>query len=338
MSEYAELKRRLRSAGVFQRQLRYYGFQAVLSAGLLVLPFGLLLMSPPVGVQIVAAGLLAVAYTRLAFIFHDAGHRQVFGQPWQNDWTMLLMGFLTGSSTSWWLRSHNQHHSNPNDLDLDPTTALPILVFSEEQARKRKGLLKAVVRFQAYYFFPLLFLEALGARLASVLFLINGKSRYPLIEGPGMVAHFAIYGAILFALLPLEEALLFMLVHQFLFGFYMGSVFAPNHKGMLVVNEAMRLDFLNRQVRSSRNIKPNPFGDFWLGGLSYQIEHHLFPNIPRNKLKEAREITRHFCMEHSIPYYETGALRAYAEVLQYFHRVVAPLRARPIREELRQDV
>lgn len=339
MTDYAELKDRLRSGGVFQRQLRYYGLQAVLSTALLVLPFALLLFSPPVWLLLIAAALLAVAFTRLAFIFHDAGHRQIFSHPSQNDRVMLLMGFLTGSSTSWWFRTHNQHHSNPNNLDLDPSTALPILVFSEEQARERRGLLRAVVRFQAYYFLPLLCLEALGARLASVLFLIKEESKHPLIEALSMVAHFVIYGWLLFLLLPVHEALLFMAVHQGLFGFYMGSVFAPNHKGMPTASETTRQDFFNRQLRSSRNITPSPLGDFWLGGLSYQIEHHLFPNIPRNKLKEARSITRHFCAERSIPYYETGAWQAYAEVMRYLHRVVAPLRAtRPVREEVRQNV
>jgi fatty acid desaturase len=191
----------------------------VLSVALLAFPFALLLISPSVWLQLIAAAFLAVAFTRLAFIFHDAGHRQIFGSPRQNDCVMLLMGVLTGSSASWWFKTHNQHHCNPNDLNLDPSTALPILAFSEEQAKERKGLLKSVIRFQAYYFFPFLCLEAMGARLASVLFLINGKSKYPLIEAPGMVAHFVIYGSLLFALLPVEEALLFILVHQCLFGF-----------------------------------------------------------------------------------------------------------------------
>ena len=339
MNEYAELKRRLRNKGVFQQQLGYYGLQAVLSVALLAFPFGLLLISPPVWLQLIAAGFLAVAFTRLAFIFHDAGHRQVFGRPWQNDCIMLLIGILTGSSRSWWFKTHNQHHCNPNDLDLDPSTALPILAFSEEQARERKGLLRSVIRFQAYYFLPLLCLEAMGARLASVVFLINGKAKFPLVEATGMVAHFVLYGSLLFALLPVEEAMLFILVHQCLFGFYMGVVFAPNHKGMPIATETMRLNFFNRQVRSSRNIKPAPLADFWLGGLNYQVEHHLFPSIPRNKLKEARAITRHFCVEYSIPYYETGVWRAYAEVLRFLHRVVAPLRdTRMVREELRQNV
>ncbi|MGE0687491.1 MAG: fatty acid desaturase [Dehalococcoidia bacterium] len=326
MSSYAELKGRLHESGVFRPQLAYYSWQAALSAVLLVLPFALLLLSPPLWVVLLDAGLLAVALTRLAFILHDAGHRQIFARPKHNDAVMLLMGFLTGSSASWWFSSHNDHHNHPNNLDLDPSTMLPILAFSEQQAKARSGVLAFVIRFQAYYFFPLLLLEALGARLASVMFLFAGRARSPRLEALGILAHFVVYGALLFTLLPVGQALLFIAVHQALFGLYMGSVFAPNHKGMLVTSKASRLDFLHRQVLTSRNIKPNPVVDFWLGGLNYQIEHHLFPRIPRNKLREARAIIKDFCIKNSVSYHETSLRQSYAEVLTYLHRVGAPLR------------
>ncbi len=326
MSNYAELKGRLHESGVFQRQPGYYGWQAVLSAALFILPFALLLSSPPMWVVVLAGALLAVAMTRLAFILHDAGHRQIFGRPKQNDAVMLLMGLLTGASASWWFSTHNDHHNNPNNLDLDPSTMLPILAFSRRQASARKGVLGFVIRFQAYYFFPLLLLEALGARLASVMFLMSGRARSPRFEALGMLVHVVAYGALLFTLLPVGQALLFMLVHQTLFGLYMGSVFAPNHKGMLVTHKASRIDFLHRQVLASRNIKPNPLVDFWLGGLNYQIEHHLFPTIPRNKLRESRGIIKDFCVENSITYHETTLWQSYVEVLSYLHRVGSPLR------------
>lgn len=73
-------------------------------------------------------------------------------------------------------------------------------------------------------------------------------------------------------------------------------------------------------------IKAHPFTDFWYGGLNYQIEHHLFPNMPRNKLKEAQPIVRAFCKEHAIAYAETSMLQSYREILRFLHQVSAPLR------------
>ena len=287
--------------------------------------------------RLLDSALLAFAFVQLAYIFHDAGHRQIFGRSRQNDLVMLLVGLLVGSSRSWWYETHNLHHSNPNDLDLDPNTALPILNFSEQQAGNRKGFLSRLTRFQAYYFFPMLALEGVGARVASLQFLVKGNARYRLVESIGMALHLVLYVGLLFAVMPVGQAVLFMLVHQGLAGLYMGSVFAPNHKGMLVPDAASRLDFFHRQVLSSRNIAPNPLVDTWYGGLNYQIEHHLFPTMPRNKLKAARLVVKEYCCERAIPYYETSIWQSYTEIARYLHRAVAPLRAeRPKLAELRE--
>jgi fatty acid desaturase len=103
-------------------------------------------------------------------------------------------------------------------------------------------------------------------------------------------------------------------------------VFAPNHKGMEILDSESRLDFVRRQVLTSRDVTAGPLTDFWYGGLNYQIEHHLFPSMPRNKLKEAQVIVRAFCEERGIPYRETGAMQSNREILQYLHQVSAPLR------------
>jgi fatty acid desaturase len=120
--------------------------------------------------------------------------------------------------------------------------------------------------------------------------------------------------------------LYFVLIHQAVFGLILGSAFAPNHKGMLMVGEDDDMDFLRRQVLTARNVQGHPFTDFWYGGLNYQIEHHLFPNMPRNNLKEAQKIVKAFCEDHSIAYYETNIVQSVKEILQYLHQESAPLR------------
>ena len=82
------------------------------------------------------------------------------------------------------------------------------------------------------------------------------------------------------------------MVQQGLFGLYLGCSFAPNHKGMPTLTEADRLDFLRRQVLTSRNVRGGCLVDFVLGGLNYQIEHHLFPSMPRPNLRHAQPIVR----------------------------------------------
>ena len=127
------------------------------------------------------------------------------------------------------------------------------------------------------------------------------------------------------AALPLWQGALFIAVHQALFGLYMGAVFAPNHKGMPLIANGCTLDPLQRQVLTSRNVRSHPITDFMFGGLNYQIEHHLFPQIPRNRLKDTQRVVRAFCRAHGIPYREVGLLASYRETFCHLSRVSASL-------------
>jgi fatty acid desaturase len=89
-------------------------------------------------------------------------------------------------------------------------------------------------------------------------------------------------------------------------------------------------DFLRRQVLTSRNVRGSRLIDFALGGLNYQIEHHLFPSMPRPNLRHSQAIVREFCHQHGIAYCQTTLLRSYAQTLQHLHQVGGPLRANPI--------
>jgi fatty acid desaturase len=100
----------------------------------------------------------------------------------------------------------------------------------------------------------------------------------------------------------------------------------------------MRIDFLRRQVLMSRNVRGGLWVDFALGGLNYQIEHHLFPSMPRPNLRRAQPLVRAYCAEHGVSYTEVGLLESYRIVVDYLNNV--GLRARgpfecPLAAELR---
>jgi fatty acid desaturase len=105
------------------------------------------------------------------------------------------------------------------------------------------------------------------------------------------------------------------------FGFYMGASFAPNHKGMPIVPATMKLDFLTRQAMMSRNVRGNRVLDIAMGGLNYQIEHHLFPSMPRPHLRRAAPLIAEYCHANQVPYTVTGLFESYAIVLRYINRV-----------------
>jgi fatty acid desaturase len=124
-----------------------------------------------------------------------------------------------------------------------------------------------------------------------------------------------------FLFLPLGMAFAFMGVQLAVFGVYMGAAFAPNHKGMPIIAPGARLDFFSKQVRTSRNVSGGWWATWFMGGLNYQVEHHLFPSMPRKHLSKAREIVRDYCQTLDVPYTETTILKSYAIVIEYLNRV-----------------
>lgn len=95
---------------------------------------------------------------------------------------------------------------------------------------------------------------------------------------------------------------------------------------MPVLSAGHSLDFLRKQVLTSRNIHGGWFVDVLLGGLNYQIEHHLFPSMPRPALRHAQVIVSEFCTQRGISYAQCGLFRSYGYVLEHLHEVAAPLR------------
>ena len=327
-NQYAELKRLIKQNGLLDRQPAYYAGKTVFTLGLLAVSLALLFVLGDTWYQLLNAAYLAFVFVQISLLAHDFGHRQfTFRSPRKNDWLTLVIGnLLLGISRQWWIDKHNEHHGHPNQRDLDPDVDIPLLAFEEEQALEKRGLARFVVKYQAALIFPLSLLQAISMLRSSIEFLAAKKAKSTLVEALTICAHYALYFALLFSVLEPLQALLFIAIHRGLFGTYLVSIFAPNHKAMPLLDRDTEVDFLRRQVLTSRNVVAHPITDFWYGGLNYQIEHHLFPRLPRNKLREAQPIIRGFCQERSIAYHETGVLQSYKEILQHLHAVGAPLR------------
>jgi fatty acid desaturase len=325
---YSELRQIIKEQGLLERQPRRALARLLIIDTLLVVSVALLLAVHLFWFQILNALLLAFVTTQLGFNGHDAGHRQSFGSTRVNDVIGLIHGNLgIGMSFSWWLDKHNRHHSHPNELDTDPDIDIPLLCFTADDAAQRRGALRLIAGYQAWLFIPLLSLVGLDLQRSSIAWLLSGKARHPKTEALLLLGHLVGYLALVFVALPWWQGLIFILIHQLASGLYLGSVFAPNHKGMLITERSERLDFLPRQVLTARNVYGNPIIDMWYGGLNYQIEHHLFPTMPRGHLCAARRIIKAYCEQSALTYHETGMARSYAEILDYLHEVGAPARA-----------
>ena len=321
-SDYSELSRRVKAAGLLRRRPGYYTLKITVTVGLGVAGWVAFVLLGSTWWQLLTAVFLGLVFTQLGFLGHDSGHKQVFRSRRATYAFGLLAGNLgIGLSYGWWLDKHNRHHAHPNDLERDPDVGAGALVFDSRQAIDRDGLAKFLTSKQAYLFFPMLLLEGLHLHLASARALRSGVVRARWTEGSLLLAHAVGFIGVVAWVLPLWQALAFVAVQQCVFGLYMGVSFAPNHKGMPMERPEDHWDYLRRQVITSRNIKGSPVVDFLLGGLNYQIEHHLFPSMPRPSLKRVQPLVRDFCAELGVPYVECSVVGSYGKALGHLHTV-----------------
>lgn len=331
-SEFAALCRQVRDLRLLDRRYGSYLLRIAITFAAFAAAWAAFVWLENSWLQLIVAGVLGVLFTQVAFLGHDGGHHQIWRSRRANELLGVFAGaLLIGLSFGWWIDKHNRHHSHPNHEGSDPDIGEGVLAFTTDQiAERHHGLRRFIGRHQAALFFPLLMLEGLNLHVASVRFLVStppGRARrYRILEFALFSVHGTGYLAALVLVLDPVKALAFFAVHQAVFGLYMGCSFAPNHKGMPSVAPGHKIDFLRRQVLSSRNVRGGWFTDLLLGGLNYQVEHHLFPNMPRDNLRRAQALVHAYCTAHAITYTETTLFGSYAIVLRHLHELGAPLR------------
>jgi fatty acid desaturase len=321
-SDFAQLSMRINAAGLMARRPGYYSAKVTLTVAGYLAAWVVFALVGPSWWQLAVGALLAFATTQLAFLGHDFGHRQIFRTRSPSEVAGLLLGNLgVGMSYGWWITKHTRHHANPNHEEHDPDVGIGALHWTAEQAQSRTGVMRLLARWQGWLFFPMLLLEGLSLHAAGITEIIKTPIRHRRWEAVLITAHIVIYLAVVFWLLPVGMAFAFIAVHQALFGFYMGASFAPNHKGMPIPSDDVEWDFLRKQVLTSRNVDGGPIVDFMLGGLNYQIEHHLFPSMPRANLRKAQPIVRAYCDELGVSYLSSGLVSSYVQAVGYLNEV-----------------
>lgn len=334
-SDFAPLLRMVKEQGLLERRVAWYA--RGITVNLLVVAAivtGMILIGASWWALLLAPA-LALVSARMSFVGHDAGHCQITADRGRGRIVQLLhANLLLGMSQEWWNDKHNRHHANPNHIDKDPDVKADILVFTQEQTAGRSGLRRWLTRHQAWLFFPLTTLEGVALKVYGFqAVLARGEDAMPVRkrvqEGALLLVHVVAYVTLLLTTLSIGQAVVFAVIHQMLLGLHLGMAFAPNHKGMEMPDPETSASWghLRRQVLTSRNIRGGPLTDWFLGGLNYQIEHHLFPSMPRPHLRLAQPLVRAHCASLGVPYTETGLIDSYRQALGHLYEVGEPLRA-----------
>ncbi len=322
--EFHNLSMDLRAAGLFERRLVYYWIKVVLTVGAFVAGWAGFFLLGDSWAALAIAVFLGVVATQLGFLGHDAGHRQIFESRRANRVLGLGIGNgLIGMSFGWWVPKHSAHHGHPNELGRDPDigVGLPAARNADQLGEQQRGLAGWLDRWRAELFFPLMLLRSTGLYVSGFQDLYRRRDRSVLTEGALLVAHAALYLTVVFWVLSPLKAIAFIAIHQAAFSLYLGCSFAPNHKGMPLVEPETEMSFARRQVVTARNLSGGRWLGFVFGGLNYQIEHHLFPTMPRPNLARAQEKVRAFCMEYHLGYAEARPIDSYRQAVGRLHFV-----------------
>jgi hypothetical protein len=246
----------------------------------------------------------------------------------------------------------NLHNSTALSQDGDPDIdTMPVLAWSLKQAQsfrelqadgKDTGFVKFMIKYQVYFYFPILLLArlswlresfkvsfGLGAATENAALEMKLKGlQYPILEKLGMVGHYAWVFALScgFGQWSLAYSIAYFLTATCSSGLFLAVVFGLGHNGMSTYDAGARPDFWKLQVTTTRNVTgghgvPQCFVDWICGGLQYQVDHHLFPMIPRHNLKKTHDLVTSFCKEWGVKYHEADLWDGTIEVLNHLANV-----------------
>jgi len=264
------------------------------------------------------------AMGQVAWFMHDLGHFSVFRTSRMNRiFHYLVMSVYLGGSARYWRNAHWKHHlfTNIEGWDHDVDT-LPFFAWTKDMLKRAP--VQAIAKYQPYYwYFAGPALSFVYISFLSMQFMI---SRRYYLEILGNVACFSF----LYYMLELDPLtfLYFRLCTLVFLGSYMGHIFSLNHFPMPIADKASNSDpipspaklkdlmgnFVEHQMKSSRDIESNWWNDYFTGHLNYQIEHHLWPTMPRYNLWRVKDRVKAMCKKHNLHYEEVGFVRAFYDV------------------------
>ena len=317
---YALLRKQVTEAGILDRDYVYYAWMSVVSLGGFILSgYEFWVQTNPV-IVVVWGLLFAFFLVQVGGIVHDAGHRAIFNSPKWNDVVGYICGGLITFAYTNWRIKHNAHHAHVNEEGSDPDIEIPFS-FTDDRFAGAKGFIGFVRKYQMWLYYPLGSLATLSMRFKALKFYKNQFTPWMIPELVVFFIGVVAWYILPFFFFPLWKAILFLLVGNPVVGFYILNVFAPNHKGMPQLGRGVKLSFIEQQIITARNIYGHWLTDYVYLGLNYQIEHHLFPYCPRNKLKLVTPYVLAICKKYKLAYTQMSVIESNRFILSELRAV-----------------
>ncbi|KAJ6811783.1 delta(8)-fatty-acid desaturase 2-like [Iris pallida] len=301
-------------------------------------------------VHLLSAALLGFVWIQSGWVGHDSGHYNVMLTPWLNRFAQILTGnCLTGISIGWWIRNHTAHHIACNSLDHDPDLQhLPLFCISDKFFSSltswyynRKMVFDDAARFfvsiQHWTFYPVMcFARANLFGQSYVLLLSDKKVRDRWQEIVGVLIYWTWYPLLVSCLPNWPERLAFVLVSFSVTGLQHVQFTLNHFSGSVYVGPPTGNDWFEKQTAGTVDIVCPPWMDWFHGGLQFQVEHHLFPRLPRNHLRKISPIVKELCKKHGLQYLSAPFLEANRRTIAVLRNAAMQARdlSRPVPKNL----
>lgn len=272
--------------------------------------------SDSTSVHLASGALMGLFWIQSGWIGHDSGHYQVMMNRRLNRFVQVLSGnCLAGISIAWWKWNHNAHHIACNSLDFDPDLQhMPVFAVSSklfssltsyfyERKMNFDCVSRFLVSYQHWTFYPVMCVARLNLFAQSwSLLLSKRRVPYRAQEILGLLV-FWIWYPLLVSCLPNWWERVMFVVLSFSFTGIQHVQFCLNHfSSSVYVGPPSGNDWFEKQTHGTLDISCSSWMDWFHGGLQFQIEHHLFPRLPRNQLRNVSPFVQELCKKHNLPY------------------------------------
>eukprot|EP01130_Rhizamoeba_saxonica_P017229 TRINITY_DN8269_c0_g1_i1.p1 TRINITY_DN8269_c0_g1~~TRINITY_DN8269_c0_g1_i1.p1 ORF type:complete len:421 (-),score=48.21 TRINITY_DN8269_c0_g1_i1:20-1282(-) len=304
IEEYRNLHQKYAETGMFQANYLWYflqGLHIVITeaiAFLILYLYGI----DRVSTFLITAILMAISHAQAGWLQHDFGHLSVFEHTsWNRFWHIFFISAMKGASNVWWNMRHNRHHAKPNIYGKDPDIHNePFIIFGDDMADKKMGW--KYTKYQPYYWF------LLGPPLVTSVIFIITNIRYVIVYNLKLGRALTVF-AILRYFVPyilLGKVSIPLVIFHFFFWRVIESMWftwitAMNHFPMKIGHD-QNLNFVEQQLITTQNTNPGILNNWISGHLNYQIEHHLFPCMPRHNYPKIASDVRQMVERHGIEY------------------------------------
>ncbi|NXK42371.1 FADS2 desaturase, partial [Piprites chloris] len=266
---------------------------------------------------LILACILTTSQAQAGWLQHDFGHLSVFKKSsWNHILHKFVIGHLKGASANWWNHRHFQHHAKPNIFQKDPdVNMLHIFVLGDTQPveyGKKKLKYLPYNHQHEYFFLNMVLVLSISPCTMMVHPGFSLLSSFPIATHCPIPTYLCVFSTLVMA--GSFQSALATLSQRFLESHWFVWVTQMNHIPMEIDSEKHR-DWLSSQMAATCNIEQSFFNDWFTGHLNFQIEHHLFPTMPRHNFWKVKPLVKSLCAKYGVQYEEKPLGKAFVDIV-----------------------